>query len=200
MRHSILALLLLVALAACADNPVAGDAPDRPALRLSDLDGAPFGAPALTDLTADDAAARARALFPDAVVREVERDDERGLSVWEVELRLPSGASLEVYLAAADGRLVKAEGERGPFTYRFAPGDDFIPLADALAAVDGTPELTEWELELDDDVRWIYELDVRRDGAAWEAEVDARTGTLLELERDDDADDDDADDDRSDDD
>jgi len=67
---------------------------------------------------------------------------------------------------------------------------EILPLADILAAAEATRPGRVIEIELErDDGRWIYELElVSPDGFLYEMEIDAASGTILEVEREEDDD------------
>lgn len=62
---------------------------------------------------------------------------------------------------------------------------EILPLTDILKVAEAARPGRVIELELErDDGRWIYELElVTRDGRLYEMEIDAATGTVLEIER-----------------
>ncbi|SUZ34010.1 hypothetical protein ROE7235_03791 [Roseibaca ekhonensis] len=62
---------------------------------------------------------------------------------------------------------------------------EILPLSEILQAAEAARPGRVIELELErDDGRWIYELElVARDGQLYEMEIDAATGTVLEIER-----------------
>jgi uncharacterized membrane protein YkoI len=67
---------------------------------------------------------------------------------------------------------------------------EILPLADILAAAEATRPGRVIEVELErDDGRWIYELElVSPEGRLYEMEIDAASGTVLEIEREEDDD------------
>jgi uncharacterized membrane protein YkoI len=67
---------------------------------------------------------------------------------------------------------------------------EILPLADILTAAEATRPGRVIEIELDRDVgRWIYELElVSPEGFLYDMEIDAASGTVLEVERDEDDD------------
>jgi uncharacterized membrane protein YkoI len=67
---------------------------------------------------------------------------------------------------------------------------EILPLAEILAAAEAARPGRVIEIELErDDGRWIYELElVSPDGFLYEMEIDAASGTILEVEREEDDD------------
>jgi len=67
---------------------------------------------------------------------------------------------------------------------------EILPLAEILAVAEATRPGRVIEVELErDDGRWIYELElVSPEGRLYEMEIDAATGTVLEVEREEDDD------------
>jgi uncharacterized membrane protein YkoI len=62
---------------------------------------------------------------------------------------------------------------------------EILPLGDILATAEASRPGRVIEIELDrDDGRWIYELElVSPEGFLYEMEIDAASGTILEVER-----------------
>lgn len=65
---------------------------------------------------------------------------------------------------------------------------EILPLAEILAAAEAARPGRVIEIELErDDGRWIYELEVvSPEGFLYEMEIDAASGTILEVEREED--------------
>lgn len=65
---------------------------------------------------------------------------------------------------------------------------EILSLSEILAAAEAVRPGRVIEVELEkDDGRWVYELElVTPDGRLYEMEIDAATGTLLEIEQEDD--------------
>lgn len=205
------AVLLAAATAACGGSGTAPTDPTNPTtpgtsrtetrtvlpattpLSVADLAAPPFGA-GTGPLSADSARARATRIVAGTVV-EVEAETERSLSVWEVKVRTAAGALVEIKFAQATGAVVEVEGKTGPFTYDFNPGTGFITLQRALTAAQAARPGTvyEYELELDDGKRWVYEVDIVAADGLWNVKLDAATGAVLRTKpkRDDDSRDDD---------
>jgi len=107
---------------------------------------------------------------------------ERGLEVYEVDVLRPSGTLVQVEVVRETGEILEMEARH------HQAGDDditlddrFLSLEDALARGQEheAGEVEEWELELDEQHRWRYEVRVRRSGDdLMEVELDAETGEL----------------------
>ncbi|MGZ5477637.1 MAG: PepSY domain-containing protein [Thermoanaerobaculia bacterium] len=139
-------------------------------------------------MTATDARNRALVIFPGATITDVDLNDtERSLTVAEVKL-LPAGGGGEVKLhfSLANGRLAEAESGVPPFTYSFAPGGEFISLAQAIAAATGSSgkagTVTEWKLQLEGTSQWQYRIWVTAADGAWRIRVDARSGVVNRIQ------------------
>jgi uncharacterized membrane protein YkoI len=67
---------------------------------------------------------------------------------------------------------------------------EILPLVDILAAAEAARPGRVIEIELDrDDGRWVYELELLSpEGILYEMEIDAASGTILEVEREEDDD------------
>lgn len=67
---------------------------------------------------------------------------------------------------------------------------EILPLSDILAVAEAARPGRVIELDLErDDGRWLYELElVSPEGRLYELEIDAATGTVLEIEREEDDD------------
>lgn len=178
--------------AACSSESITGtdlDATLGP-LSASAVVSGPFST-VLPDgpiVTATDARNRALVIFPGATITDVDLNDtERGLTVAEVKLR-PAGGGGEVKLhfALANGRLAEAESEDSPFTYSFAPGGEFVSLAQAIAAATGgsgkAGSVTEWQLQLEGTSRWQYRIWVTASDGEWRIRVDARSGVVNRIQ------------------
>lgn len=183
----LLSPLPLLLLAACGGDP---DAAPGTLVGLSDLTGSPFVA---GSGAVDRAGAEQRALdLLGGTVLDVEAEFERGLEIWEVEVRRSSGALVEIDIVAESGDVLEIECDR------HVAGDDlsvepgYLSLAEAIRiatdARSGTVEA--WELELDDGLRWTWEIELTDGDDEFDVEVDAETGAVdPDHDRDDDWDD-----------
>lgn len=81
-----------------------------------------------------------------------------------------------------------ADGDEHDLARRALEAGEILPLADILNAATSVRPGRVIEVELDrDDGRWLYELElVTPDGRLYEMEIDAATGNILEIEREDD--------------
>lgn len=81
-----------------------------------------------------------------------------------------------------------ADGDEHDLARRALEAGEILPLADILNAATSARPGRVIEVELDrDDGRWLYELElVTPDGRLYEMEIDAATGNILEIEREDD--------------
>lgn len=121
-------------------------------------------------------------IFPDAIVLEAEVETERGLSVWDIKLKMPGGGILKIDFVQDLGEILKMEGKTGPFTYDVNPGGDFISLSDAFTVAKSSQdgEVVKWKLSLEEENRWEYEVHITNENGRFEIEVNAFTGELLD--------------------
>lgn len=120
---------------------------------------------------------------------EVERGIEGETDVWEVDVAMSNGATLEVKVDVESGDLIVVEDKTGPFDY-----PDFTPLpgvlaygaitATALEEVAGTIEAWEFSrLPPGEAVEFQYEFYVRdAEEQLWEIKFDAAEGRATALE------------------
>jgi uncharacterized membrane protein YkoI len=82
---------------------------------------------------------------------------------------------------------VPADGDHDRARRALEAGE-ILSLSEILAAAEAVRPGRVIEVELEkDDGRWVYELElVTPDGRLYEMEIDAATGTLLEIEQEDD--------------
>jgi len=120
-------------------------------------------------------------IFPDAVVLAAELETERGLSVWDIKLKMPGGGILRIDFVQDLGEILKMEGKTGPFTYDVNPGGDFISLSDAFTAAKSSQDgdIVKWKLSLEEENKWEYEVHINNEAGRFEIEVNAFTGELL---------------------
>lgn len=156
-----------------------------------DVFASPAGGRLTEGINLDEISIKLEDIFNGAVILEIETDTERGLAVWEIKLKMPGGGILEVYFVQELGEILKIEGKSGPFDYEVSPGGDFISLTTAIASAksfkDG--DVVKWELELEENNQWEYEIHIENGSERFEVEVNAFTGELIsakEKEEDDD--------------
>ncbi|MGK7397581.1 MAG: PepSY domain-containing protein [Candidatus Cyclobacteriaceae bacterium M3_2C_046] len=141
----------------------------------------------------DDAVAVIKSIFNNILIIEVEEITERGILAWEIEFKTADGAKIELVIAQDSFRIIEMEGQSGPFNYQIEPEGSFITLKQALetALAEINGELIRWELELEEDDEWEYELHIRQNGKILEVEIDAFQNTVLAIKQieDDDLDD-----------
>ncbi len=140
-------------------------------------------------------------IFPQAnFIDDIDDEIERGIPVWEVEIELTNGGDLDFYISKDLLEVVKIEGDDDFNGININPGGNFISLAQAVNAAKQAynGEIDDWELELDNGTRWVYEFDFEDDSTNnddVEVYVDAFTGNVIAVYTDDDGNDDDDDDD-----
>ena len=96
---------------------------------------------------------------------------------------------LVLTLIAAPALADRDERDHDRARLAFEAGE-ILPLAEILAVVEATRPGRVIEIELDrDDGRWVYELELLSpEGFLYEMEIDAASGTILEVEREEDDD------------
>ena len=139
-----------------------------------------------------DVRALMESLLAGAKVIDVSLEEERGLQLLELEIKMAQGGIVEVDILTDLSRIVELEGKRRPFNYQIDPMGSFITLADALSAakaeIDG--QMIRWELELEENNTWEYEFHLRFRGNLYEVEVDAFTSEIISIKEFDDEDED----------
>lgn len=188
--RSLAVLAVAVLSGACSDGTTGPDLnAELGPLTASAVASGPFTAalPEGQIVTQTDARNRALTIFPGATITSVDLNDlERALTVAEVKL-LPAGGGGEVKLhfALATGKLAEAEG-MPPFSYTFAPGGEFVSLAQALASATGSSgkagTVTEWKLQLEGTSRWQYRFEITAPDGDWRVRTDARTGGVNRIQ------------------
>jgi len=131
-------------------------------------------------------------LLEGAILLELDEGEERGLDVYVIRFLLANEATLEVVVVKEVYEILEIEGHSGPFDYDLDPAGSFISLAEAFAIAhanfDG--EVIRWELELEEDNQWEYEVHVKNANGRFEIEIDAFTGDVLAINAVDETDDD----------
>jgi uncharacterized membrane protein YkoI len=139
-----------------------------------------------TTTLGDAAAARAAAeALTGGVASGGESAVEDNMDVWEVDVAMPNGATLEVVLRADTGDLYEIFDAAGPFDYdTLDPLPGQLSYADARAVavgeVDGTQEA--WEVKWTAD-GYFYEFYLREVGdQLWEVKLWADDGEVFVVE------------------
>ena len=114
-------------------------------------------------------------LFPDANVLDVEEETERGLSVWEIKIKMPGGGILKLYFVKELNKIIKIKGTSGPYDYEIDPGGSFIPFSEAKQLAFqtiGGGEIEKWSLEIEENNEWEYEIHIFHEGDRFEVEIE----------------------------
>jgi len=119
------------------------------------------------------------------VAIEIKTGEERGLTVWEIEIKFEGGGKIEIVIVQKAGKILEIEGQAGPFDFNLDPGGSFISLNEAIdiafSVMEG--ELERWELELEENNRWEWEMHIVNGEGRWEIEIDAFTGEILGIKK-----------------
>lgn len=112
-------------------------------------------------------------IFPEAVVIEAESEEERGLQVWGLKLKMPGGGILKIKFVKELGLIIKMKGKSGPFDYEIDPQGSFIKFSEAkkLALETMNGEIQSWSLELEEENHWEYEFHIVKNGKRYEVEI-----------------------------
>ena len=97
---------------------------------------------------------------------------------------------LPIFLLSLLGTPALADGDDQDRARRALEAGEIRPLSEILAAVEAALAGRVIEVELEqDDGEWIYELElVSPEGRIYEVEINAATGTVLDIEREEDDD------------
>ncbi|MFY0653654.1 MAG: PepSY domain-containing protein [Cyclobacteriaceae bacterium] len=122
-------------------------------------------------------------LLEGAALEGIELDEERGLEVYRLIFQLEDESIIEVAVVKEAFEIIEIVGYDGSFEYDLDPQGDFIAMAAALEkamlAKDG--KVVHWELELEEDNKWEYEIHIENDLGRFEVEVDAFTGDVIAI-------------------
>lgn len=122
-------------------------------------------------------------IFPDAELLEAELEMERGLEVWEIKLKMPSGGIVKIKFLKEIGEIIKMKGKPGPYDYEIDPGGSFIPFSEAkelaLTTVEG--EIAKWTLELEENNEWEYEFHIIGSEKRFEVEIKGFEATVISV-------------------
>lgn len=136
--------------------------------------------------SAEEAQTEALATVGSGEALSAERVVDEGNDVWNVAVRMPNGAELEVILFAETGVLFEIKDVAGPFDYDLTPLAGMSTYAEARARVlEASPGVIEaWEVKLvPEEDRYFYEFYVRDDGGQlYEIKHWADTGELIHFE------------------
>jgi 3-phytase len=129
-----------------------------------------------------------RARFPDALIHELELENEAGLMVYEVELT-SAGKAYEVEVDAANAQILKVEDEE--LDAADSPGQPRVPQAAPSISLDQAvqaalarfPDARVGKAERDnEDGVLIYEVELVAGSKQHEVEIDAVSGSVLNIE------------------
>ncbi|MEQ9286417.1 MAG: PepSY domain-containing protein [Cyclobacteriaceae bacterium] len=122
-------------------------------------------------------------ILGEARFKGIEADEERGLAVYRIKFQLEGGGYIEIALIKDIFQILEIVGYGGSLDYNLDPQSGFISLQvafeKAIAAHSGT--VVHWELELEEDNKWEYEIHIENDAGRFEVEIDAFTGDVLEI-------------------
>jgi uncharacterized membrane protein YkoI len=122
-------------------------------------------------------------IFPDAELLEAELETERGLEVWEIKLKMPSGGIVKIRFLKEIGEIIKMKGKPGPYDYEIDPEGSFIAFSEArelaLNTVDG--EIAQWTLELEENNEWEYEFHIIGADKRFEVEIKGFEATVISV-------------------
>ena len=125
-------------------------------------------------------------IFHQSLVVDSEEDTERGLTVTKFLIQLSDEAYVEFSIVSELGKILEIEGQVGPFDYDVEAGGSFVNLSqalqNALSEISGG-EIERWELEIEEDNHWEFEVHVVNDEGRWEIEIDAFSGELIKIKR-----------------
>ena len=144
----------------------------------------PGGRVANHEISVEEVIALLEEFFQGSLVVEVEEDVERGLTVLKFQIKLNDEAFIEFSIVTEKGKILEIEGQAGPFDYDIDAGGNFVTLNEALqAALDEIEggEIERWELEIEEDNKWEFEIHVVNDEGRWEIEIDAFSGKILKI-------------------
>ncbi len=148
----------------------------------------PFVGVSAQNLSQASAEARSAELVSGEVISS-RLESRDGYEVYEVYVVAADGALLSIEIHATTGEIVEVEQEDGGPTADLQLPEGFVSAAEAVAQarLAAPGEVLWWELELDDDGDWEYDVYILADdGTFFEVEVDARTGEVTEVDASDD--------------
>ncbi len=116
----------------------------------------------------------------DAVVKKAKLDYDKGSYVYEIEFTLGT-VEYEYELNAVTGAIIKVEVEGEVYATDTISQDEAVRIATAQAGVDTTTQLKA-KLEVEHGVV-VWEIEFKSDGYEYEYEIDAKTGKILDYEK-----------------
>lgn len=148
-----------------------------------------------SSITMEEVVAKLQAIFPGAVIIEVQQQTERGLPVWEAKVKMAGGGIIKIKVVEDLGKIIKLKGKTGPFDYDFDPEGSFITFgeAKALALAANPGDLMSWSLELEEDNQWEYEFHIVSNSERVEVEVKGFATEVIAVKEKHEGDDDDND-------
>lgn len=163
-----------------AMNPVEPPATESPAQVPSEPDDDDHAGPAF-GITAQQAGELALDLVSGGAVVEIEPSREAGRNTWEVIVRQPDAAGIEIYIDAETGDVIKQEPEEVPSEAAASPPTFTAAQAmdAALAAVPGMVSEVELGTERG---RVVWEIIITGDSGRIEVYVDATSGEIVKQE------------------
>lgn len=142
---------------------------------------------AMADDAALDACRKAAGEIAKGETVKIELEQEKGLAVYEIEVKAADGSEWEFKCDKATGKIVEKEQELPsadhPAFAVLKKIDEATARKIALAAHPGTISKVEYEIEADGTP--TYEFDIKlEDGRKMEVEVDAASGKIVKAEED----------------
>jgi uncharacterized membrane protein YkoI len=128
-------------------------------------------------VTRQEAEGLARSLLGGTVLAS-ERDEERGVDVFEIDLLLASGGVVEITIEVESGLVVEVESDSPVEGDDIDVGGGLLTLQEAisLARAEQPGTVVGWEIERDEDGDWTWEIEIRTPtGEEVEIEIDARS-------------------------
>lgn len=142
---------------------------------------------AMADDAALDACRKAASEIAKGETVKIELEQEKGLAVYEIEVKAADGSEWEFKCDKATGKIVEKEQELPsadhPAFAALKKIDEAAARKTALAAHPGTITKVEYEIEADGTPTYEFDIDTA-DGRKMEVEVDAASGNILKAKED----------------
>ena len=123
-------------------------------------------------------------IVPGQIVKK-EKEKYRGRWVWKVKVKTKGSASVEVKIDMKTGRVLKIEGEDGPYDYDIKTLEQYLKLQEALELalkdIDGT--IIKWELKYDNELSWKFEIEIQSEDGVFKVEIKAKDGIVIEIKK-----------------